>query len=37
VAMTGSSLPYKTPQRAIQPIDTELGRAPNSVGSATGQ
>ena len=37
VDMIVSFRAYETTQRAIQSIDTELGRAANSVGSATGQ
>ena len=37
VDMIVSFRSYETTQRAIQSIDTELGRAANSVGSATGQ
>lgn len=37
VDMIVSFRSYETTQRAIQSIDTELGRSANSVGSATGQ
>jgi flagellar basal body rod protein FlgG len=37
VDMIVSFRAYETTQRAIQSIDTELGRAANSVGSASGQ
>jgi flagellar basal-body rod protein FlgF len=37
VNMLVSFRSYETAQRAIQSIDTELGRAANSIGSATGQ
>lgn len=37
VDMIVSFRSYETTQRAIQSIDTELGRAANSIGSATGQ
>jgi flagellar basal-body rod protein FlgG len=37
VNMLVSFRSYETAQRAIQAIDTELGRAANSIGSATGQ
>jgi flagellar basal-body rod protein FlgF len=37
VDMIVSFRSYETTQRAIQTIDTELGKAANSVGSATGQ
>ena len=37
VDMIVSFRSYETTQRAIQSIDQELGRAANSIGSATGQ